>query len=116
MLLFIGENPIIVDNFTSSSLLQVGQAVPVMFVSYNETGDLRQVSSIPLVPALINLGCQGTLLFLLRMHILKRAEWYLGRINGRAGNVVRGNQSGDAAADMNEGSRLAVSPVVGAAS
>lgn len=116
MSVFVQYDRILYDEQTMTFIRSIVMTVPVAFVIFNETMDLRAISQLPLVPALINLCWQGTILFLLRRHILNRAEWYLGRINGRAGNVVRGNQSGDAAADMNEGSRLAVSPVVGAAS
>ena len=67
-------------DLSSSVLPMLGATWPVFFVALNETGDLRLLSSIPLLPAAINLLWQGVLLFLIRRHILKHAEWYLGRV------------------------------------
>lgn len=66
----------------------LGAACPVSFVGLNELGDLRTIWNMPLVPALFNFIVQGLLLLTIRQHILKHAEWYLGRIG-----VPRGQKS-----------------------
>ncbi len=69
------------DNDLMISIMQMTELTwPGYFIAQNEFGDLREGAVRPLAPALINLSFQGALLFLLRRHILKRAEWYVGRM------------------------------------
>lgn len=58
----------------------VSMLIPYTFQQVNEVGDMRQICPIPLLPALPQILFQGLLLYVARRHILKYAEWYLGRI------------------------------------
>ena len=67
-------------DMTTTAIMLVWQTCPIVFVSLNELGNLRVITQIPLLPALLNIAWNGALLLLIRRHMLNRAEWYLGRI------------------------------------
>lgn len=88
---------------------------PVSFGLINQVGDLRTLSSLPLLPATVHLLIQGALLWLLRGHILRRAEWYLGRIGDPRRQHKNSNSNADSVAAFGEDSGGTLPHVAGAA-
>lgn len=67
----------------ASSVITVVRCInPWIFIVVNEFGDMRQLRSVPLMPALANLAAHGGILWLVYHHLMHRADWYLGRIGG----------------------------------
>jgi hypothetical protein len=75
VLYFLGPNPLVM------SILAM--MCPASFIYVNEVGDLRTISTIPLMPAFIQILTQAAVLWLVRWRILRHADWYLGRIGKR---------------------------------
>ncbi|MDB5339366.1 MAG: gliding motility-associated transporter permease protein [Planctomycetaceae bacterium] len=69
----------------------LGSMSPWYFTFVNETGNLRYLINVPLMPALINLSIHVGMLWLIHRHLMHRAEWYLERIG--VPNAVRTDSS-----------------------
>lgn len=108
----------VLPNYTTVPLIALlAQTCPIVFMTVNETGDLRWVSALPLVPATINVCWQGAMLLVLRWHVLRRADWYLGRIGDSRWRRSVHNHITNSPLDAEVHSpAAAAAPVVGAAS
>jgi ABC-type transport system involved in multi-copper enzyme maturation permease subunit len=85
---------------------------PVLFLIGNEgIARIRFVSEYPMVMAIGNLIVQGTFILLLRRHILKHAEWYLGR--GPFWKPLNDPQSAEIVSHQQSPSRSSVSKPAG---